>query len=240
MKPVVVALAASLVALTCSSRFAPAAETFTYRLLPGKNTLVHTILSDEGNRQIIAGVGGSFEFVLHDDDSITTTGFDLTIEGPFHDDVLAPVEDAPFAAGDKLADYLAVDFAATSGFGYRPPSLGGAPTQQKAWVGPDAERDGGSISLGLSYYHLGPLELTRNVFWLEGLARPELGGSFRIVTADQTAPTFPGEPLDPGHWFPIDVQPSLVLLGPNVERVPEPAAATMLIAGIACLRGRRR
>jgi hypothetical protein len=240
MKSVVFAVAASLFALVVSPRVAPAAETFTYRLLPGKNLLMHTILSAEGNQQLIASVGGSFQFTLHDDNSITTTAFDLTIEGPILNDVLEPVADAPFAPGDNLAHYLVVDFAATGGFAYGAPPLSSAPPQHQAWVGPDATRDGSAISVGLSHYHLGPLELVQNVFSLDALALPELGGAFRILPKDQTAPTRPVVPIDPGQFFPIDVLPTLVLLGPNVERVPEPAAATLLLAGIACLVRRRR
>jgi hypothetical protein len=238
MKSVVLAVTASLVAFLVSPRLAPAAETFTYRLLPGKNLLVHTILSDEGNRELMAGVGGSFQFTLHDDDSITTTAFDLTLEGPILDSLLAPVDDAPFAPGDNLADYLTVDFAATSGLAYGAPPLSGGPPQLQAWVGPEAERDGGAISVGLSHYHLGPLELARNVFSLDASARPELGGSFRIFTTDVTT-TPAGPPIDPDDLFSIHLPSFLVLLGPNVERVPEPAAATLLLAGIACLRRRR-
>jgi hypothetical protein len=239
MKSVVFSVAASLFALVVSPRWAPADETYTYRMLPGKNLLVHTILSDEGNRQLLAGVGGSFQFTLHDDNSITTTAFDLTIEGPILDDVLAPVDDAPFAPGDNLDDYLAIDFAATGGFAYGWPGLTPLPPQKQAWVGPEVQRNGHMISVGLSHYHLGPLELAQNVFSLDALARPELGGAFRILPKDQSEPTLPVVPIDPGQLFPIDVQPTLVLLGPNVERVPEPAAATLLIAGIACLRRRR-
>jgi hypothetical protein len=239
MRSIVFALVASLGAFALTPRSASAAETFTYRLLPGKNTLVYTLFSDEGNRQLLSGVSGSFEFVLHDDNTIATTAFDLTIEGPILDDVLAPVDDAPFAAGDKLADYLTVDFSATSGFTFGAPTLSGAPPQQQAWVGPEAVREEGGISLGFSYYHLGPLELARNVFTLEGQARPELGGSFRIITADVSGPP-PIGPIDHELFGPIYVQPSIALLGPNVERVPEPAAATSMIAGMACLLLRRR
>lgn len=240
MKSVVCAVAASLVGLVLSPRLAPAAETFTYRLLPGKNLLLHTILADEGNRELYASVGGLFQFTLHDDNSITTTAFDLTIEGPILDDLLAPVDEAPFAAGDKLADYLLVDFAATSGFAYEAPPHNGAPAQKQAWVGPEVAREGGAISAGLSHYHLGPLEHARNVFSLDALARPELGGSFRIMTSDVTTTTLPGQPIDPGDFFAIHLPSFLVLLGPNVERVPEPAAATLLMVGIACLRRRRK
>ena len=54
------------------------------------------------------------------------------------------------------------------------------------------------------------------------------------------APTRPVAPIDPGQFFPVDVGATLVLLGPNVELAPEPAAAMLALAGIACVRRRRR
>jgi hypothetical protein len=236
MKSLMAAVLALLLAAAGNSAPAHAAQTFAYRLLPGQSTLRYATLVGDEHREIYGSVSGTFSFVLNADDTITASTFDLTIEGPFYDGTLEAPDSIPFAAGDKLADYLSVDFASALGLTFTLPQFNGQPGPPYAVVGPDAHTDGESVFLGTSYYNIRTLDRDPTEFILEATARDGIEGSFQIFPQ-----TFVTEEVatNTNGLGGILVIPRLVVV-PNVALIPEPTSAVLLVAGGLVFGFRRR
>ncbi|MBX3433940.1 MAG: hypothetical protein KF847_11510 [Pirellulales bacterium] len=206
---------------------ARASEYFLYELIPAKNTLSWTLLSESGNRAVYARLSGRIGFTVYDDGTITSDLFDLTIDGPLYDSLLESVDDVPFAAGDKLGDYLTTDFAATTGLAVSSLGFqGNPPPPASAYLGPQLSGDSNSLFLGTSYFKIQSLKAQSTLFFLNATARPDVGGTFSVFP--------PGEP-DPE--FDDGFRPPILFLSPNVQRVPEPSAGVLAAgAALAMLR----
>ena len=246
---------ASFVTVPASPVFS---KTYTYELIPEKNTLRYAIQELDTWHVVYTGVEGSFQFHVDGGGAIVSKKFDLTITGPFHDSLLEPVDSAPFAPGDALADFLAVDFANTTGLKVPSIPLNGVQEPyitETAYVGPDVVGGSNMDSLGKSHYHINQLEIDPAIFFFHAEARTEVGGFFSIFPpTDPSTPTFPfmtfsisfqGEEDSPN---PIYLAPDnleldyIAMLLPNVRLVPEPASIALLglAASALGLVGRRR
>ncbi len=218
----------TVVLVLAAAQTASAAETYAYQLIPKRTHLIYTLLADGGNVQIFASVSGRIGFTVHDDGSITTSAFDLTIEGPLLDDLQQPIATAFFAPGDKLADFLAVDFAHTSGLAWPIEGLNGAPpANTAAFVGPDVSADDGGAELGHAFYRIESLESDPTWLTVHTPALPQFGGWFSVQPDDEPASSGGG------------IQLPAVRIIPNLQRVPEPDAATLLafaLFGLASAR----
>lgn len=208
---------------------ASAAETYAYRLIPENTHLIYTQRVDAGYIQILASVSGRIGFEVHDDGTIATSAFDLTIEGPLTDVLRQPVDDAFFAPGDKLADYLTIDFAQAAGVAPPRRFWNGAIMSTAAYVGPDVSVDGGSVELGDAFYTVDGLEYDPTWLTVQAPALPQFGGWFSVQSHTEPASSG-GEVQAPG-----------ISMIPNLQRVPEPrAAAQLAVALLGFALGARR
>lgn len=209
-------------------RPATAAQSYAYQLIPGQNKASYTINVGQTPRRVFVGLSGRVEFDLNDDLSIVGRVFDLTLEGPFDYGVHGPFDWAPFAPGDKLADYLAADFSTASGSSTMVTGTDGV-TTGPFFASVYPVLDDGSSSNGNSYM-IDSLAVKEAGLYFFADARAEIGGAFRLWPPIDFVHADPG---DPTAGFDS-------LVSANVQRIPEPAAAAMLAAGLCCLRRRRR
>ncbi len=243
---VAIAILGSLVAEPVSA--APP-RTYVYELIPEQNQLRYATRESGSWHVVYTRVEGYFQFQINDHGAIVSQGFDLTIAGPFHDSLLEPVDWAPFAPGDALADFLTVDFSDTTGLEVATILFNGAEDHgiTKAYVGPDVVGDNSLVSLGKDYYHISRLDVNPTYFFFEAQARAEIGGSFTIFP-----PTDLSHSVYPPITFPIPGEgdpPYLIYppvneiawLLPNVRLIPEPTSIVLLgTMGVAFGCRRRR
>lgn len=215
----------------------PGPRTYIYELIPDQNTLRYAVQRSEAWQVVYTGVEGFFQFEINGNGEIVSQKFDLTITGPIYDSLLEPVDWAPFAPGDALADYLAVDFADTTGLEVATIPFNGVENNglTQAYVGPDVVGDSSMMSLGKNYYHINRLDIDPTYFFFEAQAREDLGGSFRIFPPDDAS-----QPIYPPFTFPIPGEGNLppypiysavtmvAWLLPNVRLVPEPASIVLI------------
>jgi hypothetical protein len=217
-------------ALLLLSDFVHAAQLFRFQLLPGKSALSYVVGSGEESLVLRAQVSGSVEFQLLDDRSVISTAFDLRIEGPIRDMDGSLVIDVPFKVGDKLADYLDVDFTSAAGLGSLPRAFGNQPVgSPAAYVGPDVTRDGWLTDLGQSFYTVHAVNANLSWFTLSSTARAPLPGTFSV------------SPISEAVLRDGEIQTPSFLVIPNIRLVPEPAVGMLLcVALLTALKTVRR
>lgn len=187
---------------------------YVYEMIPGRGQIRYTFEDGDAVKVVHTGLSGRVAFDLNDDYTLTGRAFDLTLDGPFDYGFWGPYDWAPFAPGDRLADYLAVDFASAKGGVSRLKDEHDVPWLLGARMGPLPVND-----FALGSYIIGSLrsELAGLMLWAVGSS--DIGGEFRIISPSNDNWENPG--TSAGRDLP------------NVRRVPEPSAIVVAALGVA-------
>jgi hypothetical protein len=223
--PLIILLSTSYLMVALES---PAAQTFTYELIPNRSIILYRTGPELQPRDIYSHVAGRIGFTIHDDGSVVTNLFDVAFQGSPFDLTLNEVLDAPFQAGDALSDYLSVDFVNSPGLAqWSLPIDANSPSFRNVYVGPQVAGDDLQMFMGLNFFRTYSLNAETSLE-IRAHAREEIGGQFRLAPLLERLP-----PNENGIWIPLGV------VVPNLKLVPEPASLMLIagiVAGLACRR----